>query len=81
MFFKDKKASDGSERESRRIWFKVVYVFDISQTDGTVQCATLDKAYLDTPRLREHEQSVEHILAAFANRLGWQFWEGIAVIT
>ncbi len=36
MFFKDKRQmSDGSETESKRIWFKVVYVFDISQTDGT----------------------------------------------
>ena len=35
MFFKDKKqAADGSEEETKRIWFKVVYVFDISQTDG-----------------------------------------------
>src|SRR5215813_6684069 len=36
MFFKDKKqTADGSEEETKRIWFKVVYVFDISQTDGT----------------------------------------------
>ncbi|MGB8060506.1 MAG: ArdC-like ssDNA-binding domain-containing protein [Candidatus Sulfotelmatobacter sp.] len=36
MFFKDKRQMpDGSEGESKRIWFKVVYVFDISQTDGT----------------------------------------------
>ena len=36
MFFKDKRrAADGSDEEMRRIWFKVVYVFDISQTDGT----------------------------------------------
>jgi hypothetical protein len=36
MFFKDKRQmADGSEGESRRIWFKVVYVFDISQTNGT----------------------------------------------
>jgi len=36
MFFKDKKqAANGSEEETKRIWFKVVYVFDISQTDGT----------------------------------------------
>src|SRR5215831_9754974 len=35
MFFKDKKRSQGgSEEETKRIWFKVVYVFDISQTDG-----------------------------------------------
>lgn len=35
MFFKDKRrAPDGSEGEAR-IWFKVVYVFDIAQTDGT----------------------------------------------
>jgi antirestriction protein ArdC len=36
MFFKDKRRTqDGSEDEVPRIWFKVVYVFDISQTDGT----------------------------------------------
>jgi len=36
MFFKDKRrAADGSDEEMRRIWFKVVSVFDISQTDGT----------------------------------------------
>jgi antirestriction protein ArdC len=36
MFFKDKRRTqDGSEEEVPRIWFKVVYVFDISQTDGT----------------------------------------------
>jgi len=35
MFFKDKRhAADGGEEETRRLWFKVVYVFDISQTDG-----------------------------------------------
>jgi antirestriction protein ArdC len=32
MFFKDKNANGD---DSKRIWFKVVYVFDISQTDGT----------------------------------------------
>src|SRR5437667_1097011 len=36
MFFKDKKqTADGRDEETRRVWFKVVYVFDISQTDGT----------------------------------------------
>jgi antirestriction protein ArdC len=36
MFFKDKRqAADATEKETRRIWFKVVYVFDISQTEGT----------------------------------------------
>ena len=36
MFFKDKRQmADGVEAETQRIWFKVVYVFDISQTDGT----------------------------------------------
>ena len=35
MFFKDKKqTAEAKEEETRRIWFKVVYVFDISQTDG-----------------------------------------------
>ena len=32
MFFKDKtRMADGSEGETKRIWFKVVYVFDILQ--------------------------------------------------
>jgi antirestriction protein ArdC len=36
MFFKDNsRMADGSETEIKRVWFKVVYVFDISQTDGT----------------------------------------------
>jgi antirestriction protein ArdC len=36
MFFKDKaRTEEGTETETRRIWFKVVYVFDISQTGGT----------------------------------------------
>lgn len=32
MFFRDKNADSD---EAKRIWFKVVHVFDISQTDGT----------------------------------------------
>jgi antirestriction protein ArdC len=32
MFFKDKNTNGD---ETKRIWFKVVYVFDISQTDGS----------------------------------------------
>ena len=36
MFFNDKKqTADGGEEETRRLWFKIVHVFDISQTDGT----------------------------------------------
>ena len=36
MFFKDRRqTADGSEDEMKRIWFKVVYVFDIAQTEGT----------------------------------------------
>lgn len=36
MFFKDKRqTAEGGETETQRIWFKVVHVFDISQTDGT----------------------------------------------
>jgi antirestriction protein ArdC len=35
MTFKDKgPAEDGTEQESTRVWFRVVYVFDISQTAG-----------------------------------------------
>jgi hypothetical protein len=37
MTFKERaKAADGSEQESTRVWFRVVYVFDISQTGGEV---------------------------------------------
>lgn len=32
MFLKDKNAA---REETKRIWFKVVYVFDLTQTDGT----------------------------------------------
>jgi antirestriction protein ArdC len=35
MFFKDKRQTAEGELEAQRIWFKVVHVFDISQTDGT----------------------------------------------
>lgn len=36
MFFKDKRqTADGGKEETKRLWFKVVYVFDIAQTDGT----------------------------------------------
>jgi antirestriction protein ArdC len=36
MFFKDRRrANDGNEIEAQRMWFKVVHVFDISQTEGT----------------------------------------------
>jgi hypothetical protein len=35
MTFKDKSpAQDGTEQESMRVWFRVVYVFDVSQTRG-----------------------------------------------
>jgi len=34
MFFKGKKP-EANQEETTRVWFKVVYVFDISQTDGT----------------------------------------------
>jgi antirestriction protein ArdC len=37
MFFKEKQAADAEGlvmEEKTRLWFRVVYVFDISQTDG-----------------------------------------------
>jgi hypothetical protein len=34
MFFKDNKQTENGGEVTRRIWFRVVYVFDISQTDG-----------------------------------------------
>jgi antirestriction protein ArdC len=36
MLFKDKRAMpDGNDGEVKRLWFKVVHVFDLAQTDGT----------------------------------------------
>jgi N-terminal domain of anti-restriction factor ArdC len=34
MTFKDKSPAQDAEQESMRVWFRVVYVFDISQTRG-----------------------------------------------
>jgi hypothetical protein len=34
MTFKDRSAAGDAEQESTRVWFRVVYVFDISQTAG-----------------------------------------------
>jgi antirestriction protein ArdC len=36
ILFKDKRqTAESSESDAQRIWFKVVHVFDLSQTDGT----------------------------------------------
>jgi hypothetical protein len=34
MTFKEKGAAEDGEQESTRVWFRVVYVFDVSQTGG-----------------------------------------------
>jgi len=47
MFFKDKtKTADGSEGEIKRIWFKVVYVFDRLSSDLWPSLCALDRSRL-----------------------------------
>ena len=65
MFFKDKRqATDGSEIEAQRIWFRVVYVFDISQTDGT------PLPEMPTKSVGERGQGVLNRLLRFAESRG-----------
>src|SRR5215467_12267030 len=65
MFFKDKRqTSDGSESEIQRLWFKVVHVFDISQTDGT------PLPELPTKSVGERGQDMLNRLMRFAESRG-----------
>jgi antirestriction protein ArdC len=65
MFFKDKKQmADSSEEETKRIWFKVVYVFDISQTDGT------PLPELPTKAVGQRGEDMLNRLLAFAQSCG-----------
>jgi antirestriction protein ArdC len=65
MFFKDKRQNgDGTDAEVQRIWFKVVYVFDISQTDG----APLPE--LPTRSFGERGQDMLNRLLRFAESRG-----------
>jgi antirestriction protein ArdC len=65
MFCKDKREmADGSEQETQRIWFKVVYVFDIAQTDGT------PLPHLPTQSVGERGQEMLNRLLRFAESLG-----------
>jgi antirestriction protein ArdC len=65
MFFKDKRRNqDGGEHEMQRIWFKVVYVFDISQTDGNPLPA------LPTKSIGERGQEMLNRLLRFAESRG-----------
>jgi antirestriction protein ArdC len=65
MFFKDKKQTlDGGEEETKRLWFKVVYVFDISQTDGT------PLPELPTKSVGERGEDMLNRLLAFAQSRG-----------
>jgi antirestriction factor ArdC-like protein len=44
MFFKDKRQTpDGSEEESKRVWFKVVYVFERLSRDSRPSLCALDR--------------------------------------
>lgn len=63
MFFKDKRQTPDSD-EVQRIWFKVVYVFDISQTDGT------PLPELPTKSLGERGQDMLNRLLRFAKSRG-----------
>jgi antirestriction protein ArdC len=65
MFFKDKRQSpEGAETEAKRLWFKVVHVFDISQTDGT------PLPELPTKSVGERGQDMLNRLLAFATSQG-----------
>ena len=65
MFFKDKRpTTDGSEIEAQLIWFKVVHVFDISQTDGT------PLPELPTKSVGERGQDMLNRLLRFAESRG-----------
>lgn len=65
MFFKDKRQQpEGSETEIQRIWFKVVHVFDISQTDGTAL------PELPTKSVGERGEDMLTRLLRFANSRG-----------
>jgi hypothetical protein len=60
MFFKDKRRmADGSEGESKRIWFKIVYVFDRLSRDLRVSLCALDgfRQWMDS------SIAVRHIIA------------------
>jgi len=64
MFLKDKRQSPEGEAETRRIWFKVVHVFDISQTDGTLL------PELPTKSFGERGQEMLNRLLRFAESRG-----------
>jgi antirestriction protein ArdC len=65
MTFKDKSpAQDGTEQESTRVWFRVVYVFDISQTRGEAL------AELPTECTGEGGESLTERLLAYAAEKG-----------
>jgi antirestriction protein ArdC len=65
MFLKDKRQTeDGSQDEIQRIWFKVVYVFDISQTDG------MPLPELPTKSIGERGQDMLNRLLRFAESRG-----------
>jgi len=65
MFLKDKKQKpEANQEETTRIWFKVVYVFDISQTDGT------PLPDLPTKSIGERGQEMLNRLSRFAESRG-----------
>src|ERR1700756_4701950 len=59
-----RQTTDGVEAETQRIWFKVVYVFDISQTDGTAL------PELPTKSVGERGQDMLRRLLRFAESRG-----------
>jgi antirestriction protein ArdC len=68
MSFKDqRRTADGSEGEVKRIFFKVVYVFDISQTAGT----PLPELPTKSTGERGQEMLAQLLHAVRANSKGW----------
>lgn len=64
MFFKDEHPTTDGEAEAQRIWFRVVHVFDISQTDGT------PLPELPTKSVGERGQDMLNRLLRFAESRG-----------
>lgn len=62
MIFKDKKAPAGTSDEKARVWFKVVYVFDLAQTTGD------ELPHLPTKSIGERGQEMLDRLLLFAQR-------------
>src|SRR5439155_9798216 len=53
----------------------------VGRASGAVQFALLNEPNRDAARLGESEQTRQHVLTTFANRLGWQLrqWRAVSL--